>query len=152
MAKIGVGLIGCGGNMRGHIRRLTALPEVEIVGLVEPAAANVQAVREQYPQLAAVPVFDNHPAMLAAVKPDAVEISTPHTLHAQQILDSLDAGCHVLCEKPHDLQHRGGEGGGGARGTDGQDDDGELPASPAGALPLDAAVHRGGRTWAACSS
>jgi predicted dehydrogenase len=100
MNKIRVGLIGCGGNMRGHIRRLTAIPEVEIVGIVEPVAANVQAVREQYPPLAAVPAFDHHPAMLATLKPDAVEISTPHTLHAQQILDSLDAGCHVLCEKP----------------------------------------------------
>jgi predicted dehydrogenase len=100
MAKIRVGLIGCGGNMRGHIRRLTALPEVEIVGVVEPAAANVATAREQYSQLADVRVFENHTAMLATVTPDAVEISTPHTLHAQQILDSLDAGCHVLCEKP----------------------------------------------------
>jgi predicted dehydrogenase len=86
--------------MRGHIRRLTAIPEVEIVGIVEPVAANVQTAREQFPALAGVPAFDSHPAMLAALKPDAVEISTPHTLHAQQILDSLDAGCHVLCEKP----------------------------------------------------
>src|SRR5437879_2313589 len=100
MNKIRVGLIGCGGNMRGHIRRLTAIPEAEIVAIVEPAPANVQTAREQYSQLAAVPMFDTHAAMLAAVRPDAVEISTPHTLHAQQILDSLDAGCHVLCEKP----------------------------------------------------
>src|SRR2546425_4328698 len=100
MDKIRVGLIGCGGNMRGHIRRLVTFPDVEIVAIVEPAAANVQTAREQYPQLAEVPVFDRHTEMLAAVRPDAVEISTPHTLHAQQILDSLDAGCHVLCEKP----------------------------------------------------
>jgi predicted dehydrogenase len=29
-----------------------------------------------------------------------VQINTPHTLHFQQIMDSLDAGLHVLTEKP----------------------------------------------------
>src|SRR5688572_256004 len=38
--------------------------------------------------------------MLEQVRPDAVEISTPHTLHYQHIMDSLGAGAHVLTEKP----------------------------------------------------
>ena len=38
--------------------------------------------------------------MLTETQPDAVIISTPHTLHFEQIMDSLDAGCHVHTEKP----------------------------------------------------
>jgi predicted dehydrogenase len=95
-----MGLIGCGGNMRAHLRRLVAIPEVRIIAVEEPNAENVKLAREQYPALADVPVFTSHREMLAAGKPDAVEISTPHTLHFEQIMDSLDAGCHVLCEKP----------------------------------------------------
>jgi predicted dehydrogenase len=94
-----MGLIGCGGNMRGHIRRIVTIPGVEIVGIVELAAENVARAVEQYPQLAAVPMFQAHGELLA-LAPDAVTISTPHTLHAEQILASLDAGAHVLVEKP----------------------------------------------------
>jgi predicted dehydrogenase len=85
--------------MRGHIRRLLPIPEVEIVGMVEPHAENVARAVEQYPSLEAAPVFIEHRELLA-LGPDAVEISTPHTLHAGQILDALDAGAHVLVEKP----------------------------------------------------
>jgi predicted dehydrogenase len=99
LKQIRIGLIGGGGNMRGHIRRLVTIPEVAIVGLVEPAAANVAKAVEQYPELAGVPTFGDHREMLR-LEPDAVEISTPHTLHAQQILDAQDAGAHVLVEKP----------------------------------------------------
>ena len=38
--------------------------------------------------------------MLAEVKPDAVLISTPHTLHFEQGMKALEAGCHVFMEKP----------------------------------------------------
>ena len=95
-----IGLIGCGGNMRAHIRRLLAVPGAEIVAIGEPSEANVAVTRETYPALAETPVYGSHKEMLDSLKPDAVEISTPHTLHFEQIMDSLDAGCHVLCEKP----------------------------------------------------
>jgi predicted dehydrogenase len=97
---IRMGLIGCGGNMRAHIRRLVEIPDAGIVAIVEPNEENVRLAKEQYPVLARVPVFTNHQEMIAAARPDAVEISTPHTAHFKQIMDSLNAGCHVLCEKP----------------------------------------------------
>jgi predicted dehydrogenase len=98
--KIRVALIGLGNNMMGHIGRLVQIPDVEIVAAVDPVAASQARFRERYPQLAGVPVFEDHGAMLAARRPDAVEISTPHAYHFQQIVDSLKAGAHVLVEKP----------------------------------------------------
>lgn len=97
---IRMGLIGCGGNMRAHLRRLVTISEAQIVGIVEPSAENVRVARETFPQLEGVPFYNSHQELLRAQSPDAVEISTPHTLHYEQILDSLAAGCHVLCEKP----------------------------------------------------
>jgi predicted dehydrogenase len=100
MAAMSLGLIGCGGNMRAHARRLLEISEAKITAVVEPNAENVQKAVEQYPDLARLPVYADHAEMLRREQPEAVVISTPHTLHAQQILDSLAAGCHVLCEKP----------------------------------------------------
>jgi UDP-N-acetyl-2-amino-2-deoxyglucuronate dehydrogenase len=39
-------------------------------------------------------------AMLAAEKPDCIAICTPNYLHAPQSIQALEAGAHVLCEKP----------------------------------------------------
>jgi len=98
--KIRVAFIGCGGNSRGHGRRIAAEPDAEIVGICDVSEAAMQAFRESVGVDAKVPSFTDYRDMLAAVKPDAIEISTPHTLHFQQIMDALDAGCHVLTEKP----------------------------------------------------
>jgi predicted dehydrogenase len=98
--RIRVGLIGLGNNMMGHVRRLLEIPEVEIVAAVDPVAASQERFKERYPSLAGVPIFAGHDEMLRQVRPDAVEISTPHAYHFRQIVDSLEAGAHVLVEKP----------------------------------------------------
>lgn len=98
--RIRMGVIGCGGNARGHLRNLTGHPEVTIVALTDPAKWALEATRRTLPGLAEAPSFADHRRMLRQVDMDAVLISTPHTLHYRQITDSINAGCHVLCEKP----------------------------------------------------
>jgi len=98
--KIRVAFIGCGGNARGHGRRVAAQPDAEIVGLNDISKDAISRFREEVGLNPKVPDFANHKDMLTAVKPGAVVISTPHTLHFEQIMDSLDAGCHVHTEKP----------------------------------------------------
>lgn len=95
-----IGLIGCGANMGGHAGRLLQNPDVEIVGLADPFPQSIARLRERHPALESVPEFGNYEDMLTALKPDAVEISTPHSMHYEQILNCLAANCHVLCEKP----------------------------------------------------
>jgi len=98
--SIRVGMIGCGGNARGHMRRLLSIDGVEIVALCDPSEDAVAATHEAVPQTEDLPVLKDHKELLAEVEMDAVEISTPHTLHYEQIVDSLGAGLHVCCEKP----------------------------------------------------
>ena len=48
MAKIPVGLIGCGGRGRGHVRALHALADVELVAVCDPLAANREQVGDEW--------------------------------------------------------------------------------------------------------
>ncbi|MEI6502618.1 MAG: Gfo/Idh/MocA family oxidoreductase [Armatimonadota bacterium] len=95
-----IAMIGCGGNARGHMSRLLQLPGVEIVGLCDTADAAIEAARNLDPSIAKATVFGDYRELLASVDCDAIEISTPHTCHFDQIIASLSAGKHVLCEKP----------------------------------------------------
>ena len=102
MSKIRLGIIGCGGNSSGHARRMNENPDVQIVGTcdVNTDIAN-SYIDRNLPELDPRPAaFDNIPAMLDETAPDAVVISTPHTLHFEHGMQALNTGCHVLVEKP----------------------------------------------------
>ena len=100
MDKIRVGFIGCGGNASGHIGRVLDIPEAEVVALCDVDQASLQRAKERHAQAAELPEFTHYQEMLEQVELDAVEISTPHTLHFEQIMAALDKGLHVLTEKP----------------------------------------------------
>ena len=102
MSKIRLAMIGCGGNSSGHARRLKEHPDVQIIATcdVNTEIANGYIDRN-LPELEPRPgAFDDIDKMLAETKPDAVLISTPHTLHFEQGMKALNAGCHVFMEKP----------------------------------------------------
>lgn len=95
-----IGMIGCGGNGRGHLKNMVSRPEVQVAALAEPAAAALRRTRRDIPALADAPAYADHRKMIADNDLDAVAISTPHTLHFRQVMDALEAGLHVFCEKP----------------------------------------------------
>jgi len=98
--RVRLGLIGCGGFMHEHVRRLEGVTRAQIVALAEPSDASLQRITTAYPALADVPAFSDHREMLAAADIDGAIISSPHSFHFQQIMDCLDAGVNILCEKP----------------------------------------------------
>ena len=101
MAPIRMGFIGCGGNARGHIGRVLEMGECEVVALCDSSEGSLQAACEHYGEdVEHLPRFVDYKQMLDSVEMDAVQISTPHTLHFEQIMASLDKGLHVLSEKP----------------------------------------------------
>ncbi len=101
MDRVRILLIGVGGIARGrHIPELLAVPEAEIVGLVDPSEASIRQAQNQFPALASVLVFSQYRAALQEIKADAVVISTPHNEHLEQGTACIEAGLHVLMEKP----------------------------------------------------
>ncbi len=97
---IRIGMIGSGGNARGHIRRLMQIEGVEIAGIADPSEDALEAAMELEGVTDAIATFSDYQEMLDEVELDAVEISTPHTLHYEHIMAALDNGLNVLCEKP----------------------------------------------------
>ncbi|TVY11729.1 Gfo/Idh/MocA family protein [Paenibacillus cremeus] len=96
---IRIGMIGTGGISHWHARQLQELEEVEICAIADPSPHNRAAFAEKF-GLQAVPQFEDYQQLLQAAKLDAVVICSPHTLHYRQVTDALNAGCHVLIEKP----------------------------------------------------
>jgi len=99
--QIRIGLIGCGGNMRNHVKtRLGQIEEARVVALTDTSEEALKAMVEANPDTAELPKFSDYREMLEKAAMDAVVISTPHKFHCEQILASLDRGLHVLSEKP----------------------------------------------------
>lgn len=102
MAPVRVGILGCGGMAGQHARRFKANPDAQIVALCDVEAARVEAFREKHlaeyaPQPA---LYTDAGRMYAEAKLDGVAIVTPHTLHFDHGRQAIEAGCHVLMEKP----------------------------------------------------
>jgi len=98
--RVRVGMIGCGGIARGHVKRLLQVPEAEIVALNDTSEASIARVKEEIPEVRDLPVYKDYREMLDKVGLDAVEIATPHTCHFEQATDAVNRGLHALIEKP----------------------------------------------------
>ena len=96
---IRLALIGCGNNMRGaHLKRIRANPHVKLVAACDPSTEAAERLQTDWGTPLAL--YSDDRKMIPAVQPDAVCISTPHCLHYDQARRALQAGCHVLVEKP----------------------------------------------------
>jgi len=99
---IRLAMLGCGGIMGKHARAVEQLDGVEVVGLCDVADANMDKLIAAHFGAAVEPPpkFSEPAAMYEQVKPDAVVIASPHTLHYEQACEALERGCHILMEKP----------------------------------------------------
>ncbi|WP_144761943.1 Gfo/Idh/MocA family protein [Curtobacterium sp. 9128] len=94
---IHVGLGGWGGSWAREA--LPAVSEVEVVGIADPSAPTLEAVREDL-GLPASAAFASLTDALAGVDADAVVVTAPAVTHVPLALEALEAGKHVLVEKP----------------------------------------------------
>jgi predicted dehydrogenase len=93
-----VGLVGVGGVCAAvHYPGLQLIAGVEVAGICEPSEALRIKRQEEWGIEAAYGELD---PFLAEVGPDAVHIATPNVYHRELIFKALDAGCHVISEKP----------------------------------------------------
>jgi UDP-N-acetylglucosamine 3-dehydrogenase len=97
--SIRVGLLGCGMiTQRSHAPGYAAIPGVEIAALCDLDADRMATVKEKHAPKAAM--FTDYRELLKSGLVDAVSVATPVYLHCPMTLAALEAGCHVLCEKP----------------------------------------------------
>ncbi len=95
MALRRVAIIGCGSIGRRHARLMTRRKDLE-VELCEP---NPEILALALKEVGQVRIHDTFEDVLAS-RPEMIVIATPHHLHADQTIQALSSGAHVLCEKP----------------------------------------------------
>jgi predicted dehydrogenase len=98
--KVKIGVIGNGGIANGaHLPGYALIPDLcEIVALCDIKPEALKSTSEKYPQ--AKHLFEDYHKMLEMDDLDAVSVCTPNRVHFQPTVDALNAGKHVLCEKP----------------------------------------------------
>jgi predicted dehydrogenase len=104
MKPIRLAIIGCGGFVRYHVKRINgveaSVPEFKLAALCDIVREKAVKLRKEHFAGQKIAIFEDYREMLATAKPDAVIVSTPHTLHFRHAYDSIAAGAHVMVDKP----------------------------------------------------
>lgn len=97
MSKLKVGVIGCGSIAKfRHLPEYAANENVEIVAVCDIVEDRAKEAANQYGAKA----YTDYKELLKEEEVDVISVCLPNYLHAPVSIDALNAGCHVLCEKP----------------------------------------------------
>jgi predicted dehydrogenase len=96
MDKLSVGIIGAGYWGPNLIRNFSACPATEVVGVCDANPQRLDGIRKNWGHLNLVASVDQ----LLDLKPQAVAIATPVSTHYPLAKRCLEAGLHVMVEKP----------------------------------------------------
>ena len=91
-ALFGTGFVG-----RVHLEGLRRLGYVQLYGIGEPQIEKARQLGEEF---GAEKVEADYRRLLEDKAVDAVHVCTPNALHFPIVKDALEAGKHVICEKP----------------------------------------------------
>jgi predicted dehydrogenase len=94
LARIRTAVIGAGYLGRFHAQKYAALPQVDLLAVVDTDAG----ARDRVAREVGCEAVADYRALLGKV--DAVSVVTPTPLHHRVSMDFLEAGAHVLVEKP----------------------------------------------------
>ena len=97
MNPIRWGILGCGGIANKFAKSLAVVPGGELAA----CASNTPGKAADFAARHGVSFYcEGYEALLARDDVDAVYVATTHNFHHDNVLLALDAGKHVLCEKP----------------------------------------------------
>jgi predicted dehydrogenase len=90
-----VGVVGAGMVAGCHVRAYAATADAEVVAVADPRVAKAQQLAASTGARACADLDE-----VLALGVDAVSVCTPPHSHAGLAVRAIEAGCHVLCEKP----------------------------------------------------
>src|SRR5687768_3073330 len=97
-AQVRVGVVGTSRYADlMHLPNLKSHPRADLVAICGRNQERAGAMAQKY---GIAQVYDDYRAMLERGGLDAVVVATPDDLHYPITMQALDAGQHVLCEKP----------------------------------------------------
>jgi predicted dehydrogenase len=92
-----IAVIGCGHWGPNHIRVFSFLRDSSVIAVADPDISRRSYIAEQYPNIS---LHEEYHHILENPDIDAVIVATPTHTHYEIVKTSLQAGKHVLCEKP----------------------------------------------------
>jgi len=96
--KLRIGVVGAGRiAVESHLPVLTSLDKVEVAAICDQ---RIPLAKEIASKFGVKTVFAELSEMLARENLDVVDICTPPNTHAELSIQAMEAGCHVLVEKP----------------------------------------------------
>lgn len=100
MDKLRAGIIGCGGIANGkHMPSLREQKNVEMVAFCDIVTEKAEKAAKEFGTEDAK-VYSDYKKLLEDKSIDFVHVCTPNRSHADITVDALEAGKHVMCEKP----------------------------------------------------
>ncbi len=96
------GILATGAIAHTFARAAEQSSQNELVAVASRRPEQARAFAEAQPGTVAALSYEE---LLRTAEVDAVYIATPHPLHARWSIEALEAGKHVLCEKPLGLNH-----------------------------------------------
>lgn len=97
MEKVKIGIIGTGSISNMHMSGYTRMKNVEVIAACDINEERVKEFAQKYN----IPnIFTDYNKMLEMEELDAVSVTTWNNIHAPASIAALNAGKHVLCEKP----------------------------------------------------
>ncbi|OGS47401.1 MAG: hypothetical protein A2539_07550 [Elusimicrobia bacterium RIFOXYD2_FULL_34_15] len=95
--QVNIGVIGAGWPAWQHIKGYQKLENVKVLALCDINKEILSKTAKEYN----IPkTFTKCEDMLKLKEIDAISVCTPNFLHVPQVIASLNAGKHVICEKP----------------------------------------------------
>ncbi len=89
------------GRWGSHLlRNFLALPAARVVAIVDPDRQRLEESRDRFALESTPACYDDWPQAMAHPNLEAVVIATPASTHYPMIQAALEAGLHVLSEKP----------------------------------------------------
>ena len=97
---IKVGIIGCGGIVNGkHMPSLKKVADCEMVAFCDIIPERAEKAAKEY-GIPAAKVYTDYKELLKDESIEVVHVCTPNRAHSFITVDALEAGKHVMCEKP----------------------------------------------------
>src|SRR5215210_8532309 len=94
--KLKIGIIGCGVGFL-HLQGFAEIPRAEVVAI---AGLDEERCRDLAKQFDVPRVYREYQDLIADLEIEAVTVAVPNILHVPVALAALDAGKHVMVEKP----------------------------------------------------
>lgn len=100
--KLKAAIIGCGTGLL-HLKAYNSNENYQLTALCDPDPERIERCVELGPVKGNIEKYTDYRELLKSPDVDVVSVCSPDFFHAEQAIDCLKAGKHVLCEKPMTL-------------------------------------------------